>query len=278
VNSTADAVVALRAAGTREPDVRNEDVLARRFVLLRPGLAALARLPCSHLLARTIAERIVPGCYYYELARTRCLDAWVTDELQRGLARLVVLGAGYDSRAYRLPLAGTRVLELDLPQLLARKRRRIERIFGALPAHVAYGTVDLERQEPSLNGRGRTLVLWSGVSMYLSDPAVERVLRAVARLAPGSVLLFDYAYDGDDWPGLPEFRRYVARRDEPLRWRLPPGTLRTHLATRGLTLACELDPDQLADRWLRRRDGTLLGRPYSFIALARAVVPEPDET
>ena len=56
------------------------------------------------------------GSYYLELARTRHMDAVVHAEVAAGIGQLVLLGAGYDSRAYRMPeLEGVRTFEVDHP-------------------------------------------------------------------------------------------------------------------------------------------------------------------
>jgi methyltransferase (TIGR00027 family) len=81
------------------------------------------------------------------LCRTRRIDDAVRDAVQRGLPALVILGAGLDTRPYRLTeLAGINVLELDLPQVQAFKKRRLSQ-FGALPPNVHFIPIDFNTQQ-----------------------------------------------------------------------------------------------------------------------------------
>lgn len=225
----------------------------------RPGLTSLARLPLAHRFARLLSARLVPGSYFYELARTRHLDGVVGREVKGGARQVVLLGAGYDTRPYRLGCLGrgVRVFEVDLPAISAEKRRRVAKALGGLPGHVTYVVGDLEQGgvHALLAAAGwdpleRTLVLWVGVSMYASADAVAGVLCFAARCAPGSALVFDYAYadaveDRSAYPGLDRFRSYVARRGEPLTHGIERGALAALLAEHGLGLEADLGPRDL---------------------------------
>jgi methyltransferase (TIGR00027 family) len=58
--------------------------------------------------------------------RTRFVDHEVADALGRGVDQVVLLGAGYDGRALRFGGGPTRWFEIDHPQTLADKRRRLD--------------------------------------------------------------------------------------------------------------------------------------------------------
>src|SRR5690242_19428209 len=118
----------------------------------------------------------------------------------------MILGAGYDTRAYRFAdeLSSVRVFELDHPVTAAVKLARVRRAFGELPEHVTYVRADLEREDLGLAlvragyaSAARTLFIWSGVSFYLSAEAVDSVLGFVRQSSgPGSSIVFDYHYQG----------------------------------------------------------------------------------
>ena len=204
LGSTAEVCAAFRTLAGVDP-------LAPRF-LRGVRVTSLARVRMLQPLLRTVSRRLVDGAYAYEEVRTRHLDALVTTELGRGAEQLVLLGAGFDSRAHRFPL---RTFEVDLPALSRRKRT----LAAGLPGKPVYVEADLARDDvlARLRTAGfdpclRTLVLWIGVSMYVSADAVERTLAFVSGFATGSLVVFDYVYRP---PGA-DFLRAVERRGEPI--------------------------------------------------------------
>ena len=242
LGSTAEVCAAFRT-------VAGVDPLASRF-LRGARLTSLARVRPLHPLLRAASRRLVEGAYDYERVRTRHLDALVARELAHGATQLVLLGAGFDSRAHRFPV---RTFEVDLPRLQRRKRR----LASALPGRPTYVEADLERDDvharlcaAGFDPGARTLLLWIGVSMYVSAVGVGRALRVGSALAPGSAVVFDYVHrrPADD------FLRAVERRHEPVRF--ITASVDDLLVQHGLRL--ELD---------------LRGLPYGFIALAHARVP-----
>jgi len=117
--NTAEAFASLRAAGSsvRDAQVRNPDHLASRFIALGPRLTTFVKVPALRSLARRTAERVSPGAYYYELARVKHIDRVLREELDSGIEQLVILGAGFDTRAYNLPSdAKLRCFEIDAPK------------------------------------------------------------------------------------------------------------------------------------------------------------------
>ncbi len=143
--NTAEAFASLRAAGSsvRDDQVRNPDYLASRFIALGPRLTTLVKVPALRPLARRAAEPVSPGAYYYELARVKHIDCVLSEELELGIEQLVILGAGFDTRAYRFAeqLSSVRVYELDHPVTAALKQARVRRVFGRLPDHVSCSSI-----------------------------------------------------------------------------------------------------------------------------------------
>jgi methyltransferase (TIGR00027 family) len=285
--STAEGAAALRAAGNSERDesVRNPDHLARRLIAPRLSLTTFAKLPGSGRLVRAVAERRTPGSYYFEIARTRYMDEVVRGEVAAGIGQLVLLGAGYDSRAYRMPeLERVRAFEVDHPITSALKRKRLEAVFGEVPRHVAYVQVDFTRDDlgKRLAAAGYeagepALFVLSGVAPYLPEEAVRETLGWVARQSPGSSLVFDYLWsealdEPSSFYGLPELLQRVAAMGEELRSGIPRGRTREYLAVLGLELESDIGPED-AERYLTASSGQVIGRPYGFGGIAHARVP-----
>ncbi|MGN6108405.1 MAG: SAM-dependent methyltransferase, partial [Kofleriaceae bacterium] len=138
----------------------------------------------------------------YMQVRTRIIDDALREFLASGGRQLVLLGAGYDCRALRLPeLSGARVLEVDHPATQRHKRAVLERIGARSPSH--YVTWDFETRAlddlpDALTAAGHdpaapTFTIWEGVTMYLTEPAIDASLRAIAAWsAPRSRLAMTY--------------------------------------------------------------------------------------
>src|SRR5262245_51078591 len=124
------------------------DPLADAF--LRPwarALSVLARLASVRRVVERVVDRKWPGARTSAIARTRLFDDAIRRAMQEGVRQLVLLGAGFDSRAYRLSGIGDlRVYEVDQPATQARKIARIERRFGSPPDHVVHIPVDFQKQ------------------------------------------------------------------------------------------------------------------------------------
>lgn len=141
----------------------------------------------------------------------------------------VNLGAGFDTRAYRIPgLATIPVFEVDSPENIAAKRAKLQTLSGQIPATVRLVPIDFERQELAtvLADYGyrigaKTFFVWEGVTQYLSEEAIRQTFAFLAQAATGSHLVFTYVrkdfIDGINLYGAgPTYQRF--RVKQPL-WR-----------------------------------------------------------
>jgi methyltransferase (TIGR00027 family) len=132
--------------------------------------------------------------------RTTAIDVAVREAIAEGATQLVILGAGYDGRAWRLSeLAGVKVFEVDHPATQRDKRARVTELPPAV-GNVTFVPVNFERDAlgDALERAGHdraspTCWIWEGVVMYLTHDAMRATLAAVAqRSAPGSTLIINY--------------------------------------------------------------------------------------
>ena len=147
-------------------------------------------------------NKSVPGVCDAILVRTRFIDERLQAAIDRGLRQLVVLGAGYDSRALRFDQLkrGGMIFELDHPATQKIKRRRIEENHLPLSDHLIFipCRFDTEDFASKLLTSGYdaalpTFFVWEGMTYYLTRRQVDRILSFIARRSPtGSELVFDY--------------------------------------------------------------------------------------
>jgi methyltransferase (TIGR00027 family) len=289
VSTTVVGVLAGVCAGCaeRDPQVRIDDAVAPRLLSWRDGKFAVVRVRALLPVLRPIQERMTPGGYGYVLARVHHMDAIVRGEVAAGLDRIVILGAGYDTRAYRMrdELAGVQVVEVDLPATSRDKRARLVKALGSLPPEVTYIEVDFTRQDllERLGEHGhelsmRTLFLLSGVAMFLPQTAVFELFDQVAaHTSTRTSLLLDYIFEDvlttpELYYGGREWVRFATGVGEQPRSGIPTGDIEAVLAAHGLRLDSQLGAGELTACYLRRADGTTVARPYGFGAIAHAFV------
>lgn len=193
------------------------------------------------------AEWRGPGVNGFLVARDRYIDDVLQNFLDEGLQQLVILGAGYDSRAYRFDLQGrVRTFEVDYPATQADKLTKLQALFGKVPEHVTYVPIDFNTQtlerclmEAGYDLRQKTLFIWQGVTMYLTGEAVDSTLAFVVNHSgEGSAIVFDYIYrsvlDGSQKHGeIRGMRRYHFMTGERLTFGISEGTVETFLKERG---------------------------------------------
>jgi methyltransferase (TIGR00027 family) len=178
--------------------------------------------------------------------------------LNEGLQQLVILGAGYDSRAYRFDLHGQKVFEIDHPATQADKLAKMQIVFGKVPEHVVYVPVDFTTQtleecllESGYDSKQKTLFVWQGVTMYLTSDAVDATLNFVVNHSgQGSAIVFDYLYQAvleGIWrqSEVENMRRYRFMTGEGLTFGIPEGTIVIFLKERGFRQAKDVNVDDL---------------------------------
>jgi methyltransferase (TIGR00027 family) len=146
------------------------------------------------------SDAITKGIYGAQICRTRYIDEAVQAALAGGIDQVVILGAGLDTRPYRLGgIERIKVFEVDLPAVQADKKRKLEKHFGRLPGHVSFIPIDFDSQnlETVLAGtpfdRSKpALFIWEGVTQYISGEAVARTLNFVGKSHLQSSIVFTY--------------------------------------------------------------------------------------
>ncbi len=118
-STTAEGIAVMRAIEAQRSESERicYDPYAR--ALVSGFLYTLAKL----MIDIGYAERSGPGVMAFITARERCIDDFLKARLREGLDQVVILGAGLDTRAYRIPgIEQTRVFEVDHPATQAVKR------------------------------------------------------------------------------------------------------------------------------------------------------------
>ena len=184
------------------------DEPCERLTMVLPNIFYLAlRLVTGGTLLAHRLTGYVPRIYRFPFegepqmaqepaARTTFFDAALTRHLS-DIDQLVLLGAGWDTRSYRMPKA-IHCFEVDTPKTQETKRQMLKKA-GLDTTRITFVPADFMTENwleklvnAGLDPDKPTFFLWEGVTMYLDREAVESTLRKIASTASGSVVAFDY--------------------------------------------------------------------------------------
>jgi methyltransferase (TIGR00027 family) len=259
-----------------------EDPFAREFLPFSYwAIVSLLCLPGIGAALLSMRERQLPGIMGNLLCRTRFIDDVLGDAIRRGFDQLVILGAGLDSRAYRIPgIEKIHVIEVDHPITQEWKKGRLKRIFGVFPSHVTFVPIDFDRQELSVamqqadfRADARTFFIWEGVTQYITLVAADATLRFISSSAgPENEIVFTYIdgriIDGSlRSEGSDSLIANLRRHGEPWIFGIAPAGLDAYLAARGFELVEEAGASEYRERYLKP-----LGRRMNIFEGERVVL------
>lgn len=218
---------------------------------LDPAMLAWAKThPAEAEAMAEEMEEAMPGWSNTIRARVRFFDEIIENMPGEGFSQLVILGAGYDTRAYRIGTLKDRVriFEIDRAETQARKTAILEQVLGSRMDHVSFIPIDMGHEHcwKALEGAGwspdqKTLFLLEGLVMYLPRPAVIDLFSGIARNAgAGSAVLFDFIpqsmVDGSsEAEGGQKIRAYTIMAGEPLQSGFAQDEIVPFLARHGFT-------------------------------------------
>jgi methyltransferase (TIGR00027 family) len=279
---TAEHNALFRALEQTQDEPLFDDPLARRF--LTWPLSAVGRLtevPGGARALQKVIDRRWPGVRTSVIARTRLIDDTLTKMEAKQLKQLVILGAGFDSRPYRLDcLRAIPVFEVDHPATQQAKWRALSHALKAQPSNVTFISSDfnLHQLGPAMEASGfcpslPTVFLWEGVTNYLTEEAVDATLRWCAGAAPNSTLLFTYIHSAvlihpENFVGADRLNSTLAKVGERLTFGMDPAEMGPYLAERGLDRQWDLGATDYRLRYLGEQSRKMVGHEFYRIALA----------
>ena len=297
VSRTSIFVAAGRAVGAREPDpvARNPDYLAEKLLgdpkTLDVDHPAVRALSLGYDEAMTNVE--VVSHVRMMTIRTRFIDKALARAIAGGATQVIVLGAGFDTHAYRCQelLSRARIFEVDRPPTQELKKQRVLEVVGTPPSNLTYVPIDFQHEDLTdvlkrhdYDPAQRTFFILEGVTMYLPEEAARATFRFVGAHPPGSGLVFDFVYRAlidrlaeIDMANIPEAQKPFVQRfldlikDEPWVFGLPEDGEREFLREFGLELreAFPVGGEESSKRFLTKSDGTQLGAQAIAAAMAR---------
>ena len=244
-------------------------------------LVRAMRWPLLRRLTIAAGERAVPGSWAIILCRKRFIDAHLAEALP-DIDAVVILGAGMDTRGYRLA-RGSRspVFEVDQPVNIARKKAAVQRALGTPPDSVHLVPVDFERDdlaaELAKNGYRdeRTFFVLEGVTQYLTEEAVRGMFEFLRGAAAGSRLVFTYVQqdfiDGVNMYGAALLYKRFRRRQQVWKFGLKPEVVAAFVGEYGWRLIEQAGPDYFVRHYIEPAGRNLTASQLEWSAYAEKV-------
>ncbi|GMA48969.1 SAM-dependent methyltransferase [Alicyclobacillus contaminans] len=225
-------------------------------------------------------ENDAPGIWSGMMCRKRYIDEKLTDAInQHQIAAVVNLGAGFDTRAYRLPaLSDIPVWELDQLGNIKSKQIRLRKVFGTIPSHIQLVGIDFDHEDlravlesHSYTMDKRTFFIWEGVTQYLTEKGVRTTFDFLSKVARGSRLAFTYVrkdflegramYNSEKL-----YKRYVTNKNwifgmEPERWT-------NFLKEYGWQVIEDVGYDEMAEKYVKPTGRRLASTPIERMIYA----------
>jgi methyltransferase (TIGR00027 family) len=252
------------------------------FAFLPRGLRALVRttrLPAIRRMMIAGSERSGPGLWSNLACRKRFIDEKL-DESLPAIDAVVILGAGLDTRPYRLAhRTDIPVFEVDLPTNIARKKKIVRRALGGIPPSVRFVPVDFERDDlatelvkQEYRSDFRTFFVWEGVTQYLTEDAVRATFDHLRTVAPASRLVFTYIrrdfIDGENMFGAESVYRKFRQRRPLWHFGLHPDEVSEFVGDYGWRLVQNAGPDYLVEHCINPAGRDLTASQVEWSAYA----------
>jgi methyltransferase (TIGR00027 family) len=258
------------------------DPLAYHFLNPRLRLVTgLAHFPPFRMLLNRYVDLRCAGARTSGIARTRLIDDFLTAALEDGISQVVILGAGFDARAYRIPCSKTvRFFEVDHPDTLNFKRTRLQTIPGVRNSGIQYVEIDFNTQtfskeltQAGFDPAKRTFFIWEGVTNYLATEAVAATLQFIGSVADRSQLIFTYVHRDffrtpHLFPGAMRLKRDLERLEEPWTFGLDPAEIPLLLKRYGLRLMKDVSSSEYRAEYLGKTRRRLWGYEFYRATLA----------
>lgn len=243
----------------------------------------LMRSPKIWNFLMNMREKSTPGVIGGIICRTRYIDDALINAIKEGFGTVVNLGAGMDTRAFRIPgIENIQYFELDFPELQKVKSSNINKIIGELPSNVSLVPIDFDSQDlgEELKKAGYTLssktfFIWEGVTQYISEEAVDNTIKYVAQASTGSRIVFTYvlesfingSYISD---GLNSLYKFTLKKKNPL-WfcGFDPAEMHECLSKYSLYLIEDVGNEEYLERYIKPKS-----RDLTVMEIERMVLAE----
>lgn len=172
---------------------------------LEAKLRFAARMFKYSIIRKYIRNKIqkkIPGAFSSAIARTKYIDDLLESTIAKGVKQVIILGAGFDTRALRLAfLESIPVIEIDHPNTSNFKTTTYKNRIDQLPKNIEFYQIDFNKQsleelaeQHNFDFTKPTTVIWEGVTNYLTEDAIKNTFGFIKKFTANSYVIFTYVH------------------------------------------------------------------------------------
>lgn len=257
------------------------DPYAIYFLEFKLKLAVrLYQFPFIQKYIDNIIQSKIPGALSSGIARTKYIDDLLLSTINAGVKQVIILGAGFDTRALRLDfLKSIPVIEIDHPNTSNFKANVYKSHSGALSKTIHFYQIDFNQQsldelatQHNIDFTIPTTVIWEGVTNYLTADAVKNTFSFISKFSKNSHVIFTYIHKGilenpDSFLGGEKLLKDLNDLEEKWTFGFEPSELSHYLNQFDLDLTEDLGAAAYRERYLPNRSEN----GYEFYRTAFAI-------
>jgi methyltransferase (TIGR00027 family) len=261
-----------RASSYFENDIyyKSDDFIAVK--LLPRFIKLLLKLKVLNLNGRVSPK----GIYPYVIARTKYIDTVFEDSIKNGFGQVLIMGAGFDSRAIRFTRSKeskVKVYETDTGYTQNAKIRQLKKRGVRIPENNIYISIDFNKEdlrtrlwEYKFDPDKKTLFVLEGITMYLSHDTIDETFKVISDYsAPGSLIVFDYIYASvlrreQKYYGESAIYKRVKKDNEKWTFGIEEGEIEHFLNSYNFCLLEHLDSVIIENKYFRTESGSLVAK------------------
>lgn len=243
------------------------DPYAIHFIDFKLRLAVrLSQFPFFRKYINGIINKKIPGALSSGIARTKYIDSLLENSISEGVKQVIILGAGFDTRAVRLDsLKSIPVIEIDHPNTSNFKAEIYKKRIGKIPENVTFLQIDFNKEDlnqlalkHNLDFSKPTTIIWEGVTNYLTEEAVKSTFSFISKFANKSQIIFTYVHkdilqNPDAFLGGEKLLEDLKNIEEHWTFGLLPDEVPSFLNLFGIKLLEDLGADEYRNRFLPDR-------------------------
>jgi methyltransferase (TIGR00027 family) len=250
---------------------------------LEPKLRLAVRLSKNSFIRKHITNTIqkkIPGAFSSALARTKYIDELLQTTIANGVSQVMILGAGFDTRALRLDfLKLIPTIEIDHPNTSNFKIQTFKKRIGALSKNIIYYQIDFNKQsldqlaeQNSFDFTKPTTIIWEGVTNYLTADAIRKTFLFLSKFPKDSYIIFTYVHqevlkNPASFLGGEKLLKDLEKIEEQWTFGFLPEELPNYLEPFNFTLIEDLGAQEYREKYIPNRKES--GYEFYRVAIAK---------
>lgn len=224
-------------------------------------------------------QKKIPGAFSSGIARTKYIDDLLQTTITNGVKQVIILGAGFDTRALRLDyLKPLPVIEIDHPNTSNFKAKTYSRI-NHISKNINFYQIDFNKQsleelaiQHSFDFTKPTTVIWEGVTNYLTEDAVKNTFNFISKFTSNSYVIFTYIHKNilenpNSFLGGERLLKNLDKIEEKWTFGFYPEELSNYLKQFDMRLVEDMGATQYREKYLPNR----VEKGYEFYRAAIAI-------